>query len=144
MFPSAFPTTVNVQVNRTNELYDGWDVRLDRLFFANGIRDPWKDATVSSVDVSVPSTDSQPIAVGDGFHCSDLLTESGTVDSTVRAVQVKALSSMKEWIADYKPQKKGHGTTAARSSPNTSNQPPRKHFMKPINAFGKGAGLIVN
>ncbi|KAG5733082.1 putative serine protease K12H4.7 [Termitomyces sp. T112] len=140
MFPAAFPDTVNVQVNQTNELYKGWDVRLDRLFFANGMRDPWKDATVSATGVEVPSTDSQPIAVGDGFHCSDLLTRSGTVDATVRAVQTEALGFMKKWLASWKPQNKGKGTSAPRSVPVSTSQTLKEHAVKPINAFNGGVG----
>ncbi|KAG6860254.1 hypothetical protein C0995_013704 [Termitomyces sp. Mi166 len=159
MFPGAFPEDVNVQVNRTNELYKGWDVRLDRLFFANGMRktilnthdrnisienvsfstgDPWKDATVSAAGIDVPSTASQPIAVGDGFHCSDLLTMSGTVDATVRAVQTEALGFMKTWLASWKPQGKDKGTSAPKSTPVSTKHEPKEHAVKHVNAFSKG------
>lgn len=63
--------------------------------------DPWREATVSADGVDVASTNTQPIAIGDGFHCSDLLTSAGTVDQTVRAVQTEALSFMKTWLAEW-------------------------------------------
>ncbi|KAG6830333.1 hypothetical protein H0H92_001268, partial [Tricholoma furcatifolium] len=123
LFPSAFPNGVNVQVNRTNELYDGWNVNVDRLFFANGQRklllylfqlrlinrnsslpagDPWKDETMSSVDSPATSTNTQPIELGDGFHCSDMLSFDA-MDPTVYAVQQKGLSYMKTWLAQWTP-----------------------------------------
>ncbi|KAG6835351.1 hypothetical protein H0H93_002272 [Arthromyces matolae] len=103
MFPGAFPTGADPQVNRTNDLYQGWNVRQDRLFFANGLRDPWRGATVSADGANVPSTDSQPIAVSDGFHCSDLATASGAVDATAREVQEKALQYMDIWLKSWQP-----------------------------------------
>ncbi|KAG6844350.1 hypothetical protein H0H87_007575 [Tephrocybe sp. NHM501043] len=138
MFPGAFTQTVNVQVDRTNELYDGWNVSIDHLFFANGIRDPWKDATVSAAAVNIPSTSLQPIAVGDGFHCSDLLTASGTVDATILAVQVKALESIKMWLTTWTPHVKSSGTPAKKSVAIAASQVPRQHLAKPISAFNKG------
>ncbi|KAF8055883.1 serine carboxypeptidase S28-domain-containing protein [Lyophyllum atratum] len=140
MFPGAFPNQVNVQIERTNRVYQGWDVRINRLFFANGIRDPWKDATVSAAGINVPSTAEQPIGLGDGFHCSDLLTSAGNVDATVRAVQVKALASMKMWLATWKPTPKARGTPAPRSVPAVIAQGVHHHDVKPINAFVKGVG----
>ncbi|KAI0959110.1 hypothetical protein AcW1_004037 [Taiwanofungus camphoratus] len=102
-FPEAFPEARDPNVSATNTAYDGWFVKSDRLFFANGKRDPWRDATVSADGTSFPSTSSQPIAVGDGFHCSDLLTDNGRVDATVAAVQRQALSAMKGWLAEWTP-----------------------------------------
>ncbi|KAG6819488.1 hypothetical protein H0H93_011345 [Arthromyces matolae] len=99
MFPGAFSAGNNPQVNRTNELYHGWNVQQNRVFFANGQRDPWREASMSSDFANVTSTDSQPIAVSDGFHCSDLIAFAGDVDPTVRAVQDKALQYMAIWLA---------------------------------------------
>lgn len=38
MFSAAFPTEPNVDIVGTNAKYKGWNVKLDRLFFANGMR----------------------------------------------------------------------------------------------------------
>ncbi|KAG6815466.1 hypothetical protein H0H93_009739, partial [Arthromyces matolae] len=100
MFPGAFSSGGNPKADSINQLYQGWNVQQNRLFFANGLRDPWREATVSSDSVSVPSTDSQPIAVSDGFHCSDLLAASA-VDATVHAVQQKGLQYMALWLAAW-------------------------------------------
>jgi len=141
MFPAAFPTPPTVQVDKTNRLYKGWDVKLNRMFFANGMRDPWKDATVSATDIYVESTPQQPIAVGDAFHVSDFKTASGVADPTVRAVQLQALGYMKTWLATWKPNPQRHTVTTAQAS----KAPARKQIahnadVKPVNAWVKGAG----
>ncbi|KAJ7228229.1 serine carboxypeptidase S28-domain-containing protein, partial [Mycena pura] len=102
MFPAAFPKPPNVQTARTNRLYHGWDVSVENLFFANGQRDPWRYSTVSAPDAKRESTPSQPIAVGEGYHCADLLTREGLANPTVLAVQQEGLASIKGWIAAWK------------------------------------------
>ncbi|KII94856.1 hypothetical protein PLICRDRAFT_97795 [Plicaturopsis crispa FD-325 SS-3] len=101
MFPKAFDSAPAPNVNATNSVYHGWDVKVDRLFVANGKRDPWRDATLSAENRTIPSTSSQTIAVSDGFHCSDLSTKTGAIDATVLAVQKQALVKMKEWLATW-------------------------------------------
>ncbi|TDL23893.1 hypothetical protein BD410DRAFT_720031 [Rickenella mellea] len=102
-FPEIYPDGPRPpKTNATNSKTQGWDVAIDRLFFANGKRDPWRDATVSSDFHMRQSTSSQPIAVSDGFHCSDLLTNNN-VDSSVDAVQKQGLAAMKTWLAQWTP-----------------------------------------
>jgi len=80
-------------------MYAGWDVDVDRLFFANGLRDPWREATVSADGLDKDNTKTTQVTYeSDGFHCSDLLVENGVVDKTVYAVQTAALESMKKWL----------------------------------------------
>lgn len=67
------------------------------------VGDPWRESTVSADGVDVPSTEEQPIAVGDGFHCSDLISDNGAVDPTVLAVQTKGLAFMATWLAEWTP-----------------------------------------
>ena len=38
-FPQAFPRPRSPNVDRVNRLYHGWDVSIERLFFANGERE---------------------------------------------------------------------------------------------------------
>ncbi|KAG6896631.1 hypothetical protein C0992_007037 [Termitomyces sp. T32_za158] len=38
MFPEAFPEPPKTAISETNRVYKGWNVKLDRLFFANGQR----------------------------------------------------------------------------------------------------------
>ncbi|KAH9943800.1 peptidase S28 [Amylocystis lapponica] len=72
-FPEQFPVPTAPNVAATNLAYHGWFVNVDRLFFANGQRDPWREATVSANGTNFKSTPWQPIAEGDGFHTSDLI-----------------------------------------------------------------------
>ncbi|EGN95063.1 hypothetical protein SERLA73DRAFT_187354 [Serpula lacrymans var. lacrymans S7.3] len=102
MFPQAFSTPPTPTVEQTDTDYEGWNVEVDRLFFANGLRDPWREATVSADGLNKPSTDTQPIYEGDGFHCSDLITENGVVDDTIAKVQTAGLSYMKTWLSQWK------------------------------------------
>ncbi|CAE6424059.1 unnamed protein product [Rhizoctonia solani] len=96
-FPKArFPNTLNI-----NTRYKGWNVNVPRLFFANGKRDPWREATMSSDFYPRKSTELQPIAVSDGFHCSDLLTRFGASDKTVYDVQQLAIAYFTKWIKEW-------------------------------------------
>jgi hypothetical protein len=142
MFPAAFPQPPIPNTALTNLAYQGWNVRIQNLFFANGIRDPWRDATVSSTDVFVPSTSQQPIHVGDGFHCSDLITASGIVDPTILAVQKAGLASMKTWLATWKPKSTGGPTTSPRSVPQPAQEASPSVILKPVNAWFKMFGSV--
>ncbi|KAI9444475.1 peptidase S28 [Lactarius indigo] len=102
MFPEAFPRPPVPNVDATNKAYGGYYLRAERLFTATGLRDPWRDATVSSDDVHIKSTPEQPIVESDGFHVSDLSTANGRVDPTVLNVQTQALRYMKRWLRDWK------------------------------------------
>ncbi|KAH9839143.1 peptidase S28 [Rhodofomes roseus] len=101
MFPEAFSAPPTPSANETNQAYGGWFMQADRLFFANGENDPWRGATVSADGTNFQSTDMQPIAVGDGFHCSDLIIANGEADSTVAAVQQQGLAAMKSWLEGW-------------------------------------------
>ncbi|KIL68178.1 hypothetical protein M378DRAFT_158717 [Amanita muscaria Koide BX008] len=104
MFPGIYPGGIPiVKTQRTNGVFGGWNVHQDRLFFATGLRDPWREATMSAAPVTVKSSAEQPIEMSDGFHCSDLRTAAGVVDSTVLSVQNGALGYMKTWLAEWSP-----------------------------------------
>ncbi|KAJ6475650.1 serine carboxypeptidase S28-domain-containing protein [Mycena vulgaris] len=105
MFPAAFPKPPTVQTARTNRLYAGWNVTISNLFFANGQRDPWRYSTLSAPGVTTQSTVAQPIAVGEGYHCADLLTREGLANPSVSAVQSQGLASIQTWVAAWKPAK---------------------------------------
>ena len=53
--------------------------------------------------VTPPNIDPSNIAKSDGFHCSDLLTKAGQVDSTVLAVQQAGLSKLSQWVQEFVP-----------------------------------------
>ncbi|TFK90871.1 peptidase S28 [Polyporus arcularius HHB13444] len=104
-FPEKFANQTHPvpNVDATNKAYDGWFVKEKHLFFANGKRDPWREATVAADGTHFQSTPEQPLALSDGFHCSDLSTPNANVDSTVLAVQQQALKSIAGWLAEWKP-----------------------------------------
>lgn len=105
VFSESNPPPMAQGVAKTNEAYHGWNVSVEHLFFANGQRDPWREATVSADGVNVQGTDSQPVAIGDGFHCSDLSIASGAVDSTIKTVQDKWFATIPGWLAEWTPGK---------------------------------------
>jgi pimeloyl-ACP methyl ester carboxylesterase len=139
MFPGIIPIPNTLA---TNVKYRGWNVRIKNLFFANGRRDPWRDATVSADNLNVPSTAQQPIGLGDGFHCSDLGTSAGVVDPTILAVQQKALASIKGWLAAWKPSSNGKPTTHPKSVPAPAKKQPAAADEKPLNAWFKNFGSL--
>ena len=55
------------------------------------------------------STPEEPLAISDGFHCSDLITQDGQVDDTVLAVQQHGLKSIGSWLAEWQPFEYGSG-----------------------------------
>ena len=65
--------------------------------------DPWREATKATETMTFFSTPEEPLAISDGFHCSDLITQNAVVDNTVLSVQKQALQSMKSWIAEWEP-----------------------------------------
>ncbi|KAJ3511571.1 hypothetical protein NLJ89_g4020 [Agrocybe chaxingu] len=141
MFPAAFKTPPIPNVWRTNIKYHGWDVRTKNLFFANGIRDPWKDATISAEGLNITSTIQQPIGLADGFHCSDLGV-SGAVDPTIAAVQQQALASMKAWLKTWKPLGQGGPIKTPRAVAQTFKNTFPPISVKPVNAWFKRVGSI--
>ncbi|KAG2132870.1 serine carboxypeptidase S28-domain-containing protein [Suillus bovinus] len=103
MFPQAFTHPPEPATKEINAKYGGWDVSVQRLFFANGLRDPWREATVSATGLNKPKNPRMPIYESDGFHTSDMLTKNSIADPTIAAVQEAALRYMKEWLAEWKP-----------------------------------------
>ncbi|KAI6010844.1 serine carboxypeptidase S28-domain-containing protein [Pisolithus orientalis] len=90
MFPQKFSSPPQPAAAQVDEEYEGWGVEVDRLFFANGQRDPWREVTVSSDFIYKSSTDTQPIY-------------SGVVDASIARVQSAALGYMKTWLASWTP-----------------------------------------
>ncbi|KAH7925529.1 hypothetical protein BV22DRAFT_1104894 [Leucogyrophana mollusca] len=99
MFPQRFQTSGTPDVQATNRKYGGWNIKVDRVFFANGLRDHWRDATLSADGLHKVSVASQPIYEGDGFHASDMDAKNGVVDASVLRVQQAGLRFMKGWLS---------------------------------------------
>ncbi|KIJ35161.1 hypothetical protein M422DRAFT_69992 [Sphaerobolus stellatus SS14] len=116
MFPKAFPKAPVPQVAATNQKFKGWDVNLFRLFVANGKQDPWREATLSSDFHPRSSTPSQPIFVGNGFHCSDLLTQA-SIDPTIQTVQNAAVATISNWLLQWPGRKTNAPTLTVPTAP---------------------------
>ncbi|EGO28580.1 hypothetical protein SERLADRAFT_354447 [Serpula lacrymans var. lacrymans S7.9] len=102
-FPEVFSAPRPPTTEETNAEYGGWNLTVDRLFSANGLRDPWLEATISADGVNKPSNvNFQPVYETDAFHCSDLVTVYGYYDVTVRNTQLAGLSSMRTWLSQWK------------------------------------------
>ncbi|KAG1833222.1 peptidase S28 [Suillus subalutaceus] len=103
MFPQVFASPPDTPTAKTNAMYAGWNVDVPRLFFANGLRDPWRGGTVSADGLNKPNTTSMPIYMSDGFHTSDMIMDNGIADPTIAVVQKAGLMYMKKWLAEWKP-----------------------------------------
>ncbi|KAF9535131.1 serine carboxypeptidase S28-domain-containing protein [Crepidotus variabilis] len=142
MFPDAFPQPPNLDagIAQTNSKYEGWSVNTANIFFANGQRDPWREATVSAETLSQADLKISQSAIGlsDGFHCTDLSTKAGTVSTLVKAVQDKGLAQLGKWLSTWKPRGNGH-TNQPKPAP---HQPSKKAAaavdVKPVNAWFTG------
>ncbi|KAK0439522.1 peptidase S28 [Desarmillaria tabescens] len=102
-YPEAFSEYPIPNVSRTNTLYGGWSVNNTRLFFANGKRDTWREATVSAVNSTAVSTETQPIRISNGFHASDLVMRLAAPDPTIVAVQDAFIAYVESWLKDFVP-----------------------------------------
>lgn len=147
-YPGAFKTSPPFsKVELTNTKYKGWNLKADRLFVANGLRDPWREATHSAQGLNIPSTPQMPIYLSDGFHCSDLSVANGLVDSTVLDVQKAALASMKAWLATWKPSQqqpapKEVSFDIKAPTPEEVSPAPTVTKSRPLNAFVKSFGEV--
>lgn len=123
-FPEAYASGAFApNVVKTNKAYDAWNVRKDRLFFANGRSDPWREATVSADGIFYPNTTAHPVGLSNGFHCSDLSLRSAQADATVAAVQQQGLAAFKRWLAAF-PRK------VTKRAPRVPGR-----FVKPLSAW---------
>ena len=96
--------------------------------------------TLSADGLNVQSTSTQPIVVGDGYHCSDLGTKAGKVDSTVANVQTQSLKYMKTWLAAWTP---SYNSSSRRRA--TRNLTPEIQLIggdKPTSAWSRGSGFF--
>jgi len=122
LWPDFFKSPPVPNTAATNRETTGWDVNIDRLFFANGNRDPWREATVASDYHFRQSTETQPIFVSDGFHCSDLLTE-WTVDQTVADVAALGVAYLGRWQEEWRQANPHVSSASAFSTPNPDTLP---------------------
>jgi len=102
-FPRAFPdaTSASPQDDAINQKYGGWNINIPHLFFSNGKKDPWREASVSSDLNPRQSTAQMPIVVSHGKHCDDLIMANGDRDVSVQKVQKAGLRYISEWISEW-------------------------------------------
>ncbi|ESK97155.1 hypothetical protein Moror_6376 [Moniliophthora roreri MCA 2997] len=124
-FPKTFTLSDRPKVLKTTSSFHGWDVQVQRLFVANGRRDPWLEATLSATSQNIASTDMRPIVISDGFHCSDMSTNAAVVDPTILDVQQKALTSVKGWLSMFQE------TNLTETTPSRGNDTPENAASRP-------------
>lgn len=56
---------------------------------------------MSADGTNFTSTALQPIALGDGFHCSDMTLANAEADETIAAIQTQGLAAMKDWLSGW-------------------------------------------
>jgi hypothetical protein len=156
MYPEAFPEPPVTNIDRVNTEYGGWEVVQPRTFFANGVRDPWRYATVSAPDSPAESKDDQPIGLSDGFHCSDLSLTRGAFDKTVSDVQNQGMDYITKWLTEWTApevkQKRASTSHFTPALPRHVNFTPREvpalgrtinvSGPKPVNAWFRGVGEL--
>lgn len=108
MFPGIYDGQVKTTA-QLNAYTKGWDNQSLRLLYVNGDYDPWREASVSSdfrPQGKLQSSTGNPIViVPGGFHTSDLVTQNGEVNSGAQKAIDEALSIMKSWVKDFRPNK---------------------------------------
>ncbi|KAJ4294699.1 hypothetical protein N0V88_004933 [Collariella sp. IMI 366227] len=112
LFPGAKGgITQGRRASHVNKWTGGWDVtNTTRAMHTNGERDPWRDATLSSIfrpGGPVKSTEQLPVRlVKGGVHCSDLYSPNWEVNAEVKALAEDATAQMKRWVGGFYDEKK--------------------------------------
>lgn len=93
-------------VAQVNKYTGGWSVKnTKRLMYANGQFDPWRDATVSSVDRPggpLRSTPNLPVRViPGGMHCSDFYKQNWDVNPETKRIAYEEADNMKQWVNEF-------------------------------------------
>ncbi|KAK4109669.1 serine-type peptidase-like protein [Canariomyces notabilis] len=89
-----------------NKWTGGWDVtNTTRAMHTNGERDPWRDATLSSIfrpGGPVKSTEQLPVRlVKGGTHCSDLYQPNWQVNEGVKKLVGEVADNMERWVSEF-------------------------------------------
>jgi hypothetical protein len=97
---------------------------------------------MSALGLNAKSTLSQPIALSDGFHCSDFGASAAQVDPTIATVHKQALESFRMWLATWKPTGQGRPVASPRSLPQPARKVSQPVISKQLSAWLKGAGVL--
>ncbi|CAK7269405.1 hypothetical protein SEPCBS119000_003551 [Sporothrix epigloea] len=83
----------------------GWGAKTERLMWANGQFDPWRDVTVSSdfrPQGPLVSTPEAPVhVIPGGIHCTDLIYENAEVNDDLMAIVQNEIAIMKGWVEEF-------------------------------------------
>jgi len=84
----------------------GWQAAdAERLLYANGQFDPWREAGVSSDfrpgGPLLSSAQTPVLLIPGGYHCSDLLARNGVVNAGVRRVVDAEVAQIKTWVQQF-------------------------------------------
>ncbi|KAH7109986.1 serine-type peptidase-like protein [Dactylonectria macrodidyma] len=106
-FPDGYGIQKGKTVEQINAYTGGWSVtNTTRLMYANGQFDPWRDATVSSVDRPdgpLRSTAELPVRViPGGVHCSDYYKPNWDANENAKRIAYEQVENMKTWVAEFK------------------------------------------
>ena len=65
--------------------------------------DPWRETGVAVDGSTNLGSDLNPHLLGEGYHATDMSIIDGDVNPSVRAVQLKALQYLSQWLSEWKP-----------------------------------------
>lgn len=111
-FPEVNGYTYGIAEAKTeaqqNKYTGGWDItNVDRLFYINGGRDPWRDATVSSdfrPGGRFEGNENTIVRIiPDGYHGSDVAVSNGLVNAGAAAVQADMVEYLQTWVKAFVP-----------------------------------------
>ncbi|CEJ81833.1 hypothetical protein VHEMI01943 [[Torrubiella] hemipterigena] len=89
-----------------NRYTGGWDnVDTTRLMWANGELDPWRPATVSSLERPggvLESTEQHPVRlIPKAAHCNDLIRKNALANEGVFKVYFEEAENMQKWVKEF-------------------------------------------
>ncbi|EEA18605.1 hypothetical protein TMatcc_010851 [Talaromyces marneffei ATCC 18224] len=83
----------------------GWTGTTERVIWAQGQYDPWREETISSdFRPGGPATSTEPnpiFVMPEASHCYDLLWRNGDANAGIRDVQNKEIAQMKVWVDEW-------------------------------------------
>ncbi|OKL62721.1 hypothetical protein UA08_01895 [Talaromyces atroroseus] len=102
--------------NSVNAWTRGWSGTTERVIWAQGQYDPWREETVSSdFRPGGPLTSSEPnpiFIMANASHCYDLLYSNAEGNAGIMEVVQQELKQMRTWVEEFKPA--GNGTSVVR------------------------------
>lgn len=100
---NTYGSATGKTVDMFNAITGGWTFETKRMLWVNGEFDPWRSASVSSIDRPGGPLESTPdspvIIIKGGRHCEDLYSRG---NNTYRAsIQAQEVGYMAGWVDDF-------------------------------------------